>query len=189
MAARETVLGVDFGTVRVGFAIGELPGGLVLPLPTLPYPGTDELLADEVAALAAQREAALVLIGNPVHMDGRESDLSVRVRTLRALVSERCQVPVEVRDERCTSAAAESALREAGIPWWQVESGRLDAMAAMALVRDALLEAHPELALAAAESEIFAGEPLEKSARRRRQEQDRRARTSSRTGKERRRRR
>jgi putative holliday junction resolvase len=140
-----SVLGVDFGTVRIGLALGEIGSGLVLPLPVLANPGTLEDTAARIEEVARGREAAVVVIGNPVHMSGEASEMSARVETLRAALQSRLQVPVILRDERLSSVAAEEQLASAGLKWWQYEKGKIDTLAAMGMVRELLIEIRPEL--------------------------------------------
>lgn len=136
------VLGVDLGTVRVGLALGEPGSGLILPLPTLDHPGSDEALVARLAELARARDVAAVVIGLPLHAGGAESSNSRQATRLRELLTaalgEAC--PVHLQDERWTSAQAETELRELGLRWWQVPKSQVDAMAAMTIVRDWLSE-------------------------------------------------
>ena len=139
------VLGVDFGTVRIGLALGELGSGLVLPLPVLANPGSDEETAARIEEVARGRDAAVVVIGDPVHMSGEASTMSLRVEKLRAALAARLQVPVVLRDERLSSVGAEEQLTSAGLKWWQYEKGKIDTLAAMGIVRELLIEIRPEL--------------------------------------------
>lgn len=140
-----SVLGVDYGTVRIGLALGELGSGLVLPLPVLSNPGTLDEAAARIAEIARGREAALLVLGNPVHMSGEASSMSEKVAKLRDALAAALSVPVILRDERLSSVAAEEQLAAAGLRWWQYEKGKIDTLAAMNLVRELLVELKPEL--------------------------------------------
>jgi putative Holliday junction resolvase len=146
------VLGIDYGTKRVGLALGDPESGLVLALPVLEHPGEDEALVGRLAEIVRERDAAVVLLGDPLHASGEESAMSRRVAAVRAALQERLpDTPVELMDERRTSVEAEATLSAAGLRWWQYEKGRLDAMAAMAIVRDYLFQRDPGLGLHTAE--------------------------------------
>jgi putative Holliday junction resolvase len=140
-----SVLGVDYGTVRIGLAVGELGSGLVLPLPVLANPGSFEATVERIAETARVREAAIVVLGNPVHMSGEESPMSAQVRKLKTALEAHMPIPVVLRDERLSSVQAEEQLKDAGLRWWQYEKGRIDTLAAMNLVRELLVEIKPEL--------------------------------------------
>jgi putative Holliday junction resolvase len=140
-----SILGVDFGTVRIGLALGELGSGLVLPLPVLPNPGSLEETATRIAEIAKGREAAAVVLGDPVHMSGEKSPMSEKVEKLKAALIALLAVPVVTRDERLSSVSAEEQLTSAGMKWWQYEKGKIDTIAAMGLVRELLIEIKPEL--------------------------------------------
>jgi len=140
-----SILGVDFGTVRIGLAVGELGSGLVLPLPVLSNPGTLEQTAERIAEVARGREVAAVVLGNPIHVSGEASAMSAKVGGLKTALATRLSVPVVLRDERYSSVQAEEQLTAAGLKWWQYEKGKVDQLAAMSLVRELLIEIKPEL--------------------------------------------
>jgi putative Holliday junction resolvase len=163
-----SVLGVDYGTVRIGLALGELGSGLVLPLPVLASPVTLEETAERIAEVALGREASVVVLGNPVHMSGDASSMSVKVTKLKELLGARLAIPVVLRDERLSSVQAEEQLKDAGLRWWQYEKGKIDTLAAMGLVRELLIEIKPELGRISEESaEPPTPERREKDQRRR----------------------
>jgi len=72
----------------------------------------------DLAALARQveeREVGLILIGNPMHMSGREGRQSAWVREFADALAERAGLPVRLWDERLTTVQASRVLRESGI--------------------------------------------------------------------------
>lgn len=131
--------------MRIGLALGEIGSGLVLPLPVLSNPGTLDETARSLEEIARGRDAAVVVIGDPVHMSGEASDMSQRVARLRDALAPRLQVPVVLRDERLSSVTAEGQLADAGLRWWQYDKGKIDTLAAMNIVRELLIEIRPEL--------------------------------------------
>ncbi len=139
------MLGIDYGTVRIGLALGELASGLVLPLPVLAHPGSEGEVVARIEEVARGRDAAIVVIGNPLHMSGEASSMSARVAKLRDALAARLAAPVILRDERLSSVAAEEQLSSAGLRWWQYEKGKIDTVAAMNLVRELIVELRPEL--------------------------------------------
>ena len=150
------VLGVDYGTVRIGVAFGDLGSGLVLPLPTVANPGEVKEAAARVAEVVVGRGPKEVVIGEPWHKSGASNPMVELVREFGRALEPLVEVPLVFMDERYTSAAAESTLAAAGLKWWQYDKGHVDAMAAMNLVRDRLRALRPELGL---EAETEQSEP------------------------------
>ncbi|MCU1589482.1 MAG: Holliday junction resolvase RuvX [Frankiales bacterium] len=110
MAPPGVVLAVDVGTVRVGVAASDPRRILASPVETVAAPGHQR-----VAALVADRDAVLVIVGLPTSLSGRAESASADMARawadqLRALV----EVPVELVDERLTTVSATAALRAAG---------------------------------------------------------------------------
>ncbi len=68
-----------------------------------------------LAELARQREAGLFLIGNPMHMSGKEGRQSEWVREFAAALESYTGLPVRFWDERLTSVEAGRVLRSSGI--------------------------------------------------------------------------
>lgn len=61
-------------------------------------------------SLVRRHEVSLVLVGNPVNLDGSEGPQSAKARAFAAAVARRVGVAVELWDERLTSVEAESRL-------------------------------------------------------------------------------
>jgi putative holliday junction resolvase len=120
MARREEILvngrllGVDFGTVRVGLAVSDPDRIIASPIATRERAGAD---ADTVyfrELVAAERIAGLV-VGLPVHLNGREGIKAVEARKFGAWLAEATGLPIVFADERFTTVEAESALWNAGL--------------------------------------------------------------------------
>jgi len=114
MTSSVRVLGVDPGTVRVGLALSDPDGRVATPRRTLEPRGSEDAVR-LVAEVVREEEVACVVVGLPLRLDGGESTASRRARRFADQVREACGVPVELWDERLTTAAAQRALREAGV--------------------------------------------------------------------------
>ncbi len=145
----EVVLGVDYGTKRVGLALGYADSGLAVPIPGLQHAGDPAALAPRLLEVARARDATRVVLGHPVHMSGDASPMSRAVERLREALLAAGELEVELQDERLSSATAEAQLAAAGLRWWQYEKGTIDAVAALGIVREHLHRRYPELALTA----------------------------------------
>jgi len=108
-----TVLAFDFGTRRIGVAVGNTLPRVAHPLPTIAT-GRDEERFAAIAALLGQWQPGMLVVGIPVHADGAAHAMTARARRFAQQLSGRFRLPVELADERWTTQLAESALAEAG---------------------------------------------------------------------------
>ncbi len=105
------ILAIDFGTKRMGLAVSDALGVTAQGLPTLER----TRIADDVAHLSQlveQYSVERVLVGNPISQSGAETAMSQRVAEFVEKLRRRLPCPVELRDERLTSAEANRVLRE-----------------------------------------------------------------------------
>jgi putative Holliday junction resolvase len=111
---RGRLLGVDFGSVRVGLAVSDAERRLASPLAT--YVRRDrERDAGFFRELVRGEEVVEVVVGLPVLGDGREGSKAVEARTFGRWLAEVTGLPVIFWDERFTTVEAESFLRAAGL--------------------------------------------------------------------------
>ncbi len=127
------LLGLDYGRKRIGIAVST-PLGTVHPRKRLER----ETLAEDLAALCALVEetgASAIVIGLPHHMDGKTSDMEREVRAFAAALGAACGLAVFGGDERLTTEAAESALRQTS-KGWRDRKARRDSAAACIVLKD-----------------------------------------------------
>lgn len=134
MSLPGVVLAVDVGTVRVGVAASDPHRILASPVETVPAPGHAR-----VAALVAEREAVLVVVGLPTSLSGRSASASADMARAyaTALAPLVAPVPVELVDERLTTVSATAALRASGRTVRQARAV-VDQAAAVALLQGVL---------------------------------------------------
>ncbi|MCL6452489.1 MAG: Holliday junction resolvase RuvX [Alicyclobacillus sp.] len=108
------ILGVDYGTVRIGIALSD-PTGLIASSLTVIKRRGDEQAVQEVASLAQVHEAAEVVVGLPLHMDGREGEKAQACRQFAARLQDVVDCPVTLYDERLTTVAAQRMLVAADV--------------------------------------------------------------------------
>ena len=106
-----TILAFDFGERYVGVAVGDTETRIANPLLMFQAASGERRLA-EVAALVREWRPERLLVGLPFAMDGREHDMTRRARRFARQLQSRFGLPVELADERLSSAAADEALRE-----------------------------------------------------------------------------
>ena len=113
-AASTTVLAFDFGAKNIGVAVGDLGVGIAHPLVTINAVAKERRYT-AIDALIEEWQPSLLVVGLPAHMDGTEHELSRLARKFARELGARSRLPVELVDERLTSAAAETRLSEAGV--------------------------------------------------------------------------
>ncbi|MEI7888970.1 MAG: Holliday junction resolvase RuvX [Actinomycetes bacterium] len=101
------VVALDHGSARCGVASSDPSGTIVTPLEAIAKPDTPAGM-EAIKDVVQEREAALVIVGLPLSMDGGATEQTNRVQhfaaQLRKLLS---PVDVEVFDERLTTKAAQ----------------------------------------------------------------------------------
>jgi len=127
-------LGVDAGRARVGVAVCDRDGLLATPVITLAR-GSGTI--DELAALAAERDAVEIVVGLPLSMRGDDTVSTADARALAAELSAAVPVPVRLVDERLSTVSAQRALHQSGRT---VRSSRpvIDQVAAVIILQNAL---------------------------------------------------
>ncbi len=109
-----TVLAFDFGTRRIGVAMGNTLTRTAHLLATIDDERTDERFG-AIAALVKEWEPGILVVGLPTHADGIEHDMTQRARRFARQLEGRFQLPVMLVDERWTTQAAQSALSDTGL--------------------------------------------------------------------------
>lgn len=147
---------VDYGRKRIGLAVSDALGITVTGLPTVVRTGTLEDAVDAVARALRERDVAKVVVGLPLHADGRESEMSAEARAFGALVGAALSREVIFVDETLTSWEAEEAVKARGRRLREArERGDVDRAAAVAILSGYLreLESRPPSIAGAAESD------------------------------------
>lgn len=108
------LLGVDYGTVRVGLAISDSERRLASPLATYQRRSMDEDAAF-FRRLAEAEEVAGIVLGLPLHCDGREGHKAVESRAFGDFLAKATGLPTFFWDERFSTIEAENYLLEAGL--------------------------------------------------------------------------
>ena len=113
-AHRARILAIDFGTKRLGLAVSDPLGITAQGLPTRERTSLDDDL-DYLSKLAAEYAVERILVGNPLGQAANETAMSGRAAAFAAKLRKRVGCPVELWDERLTTAQAGRILRESGI--------------------------------------------------------------------------
>lgn len=126
------VLAFDYGTQRIGVAVGQSIIGTASPLPALKAnDGVPNW--DHIAALIKEWQPQRLLVGLPLNMDDSESELSTRARKFANRLHGRFGLAVELWDERLSSFEARGEMLAHGPKIYRdgnFKDGKVDSLSA-----------------------------------------------------------
>jgi putative Holliday junction resolvase len=109
LPARARLLGVDPGTKTLGVAVSDVERRIASPVETIKRvkftPDVERLLA-----IAAKQEAAALIIGLPLNMDGGEGPRAQATRAFARNLAKLTSLPLLFWDERLSTAAVTRSL-------------------------------------------------------------------------------
>jgi len=108
------ILALDLGQQRIGLALSDELGLTAQGLSTLER---RNLRADLAALerLARDQSVDRIVVGEPLHLSGRAGAQAQAARRFAEALTRRTGLPVELWDERLTTAEASRVLRSSGI--------------------------------------------------------------------------
>jgi putative Holliday junction resolvase len=109
-----TLLAFDFGTKRIGIAIGNTILRRATPLVTIDNEKTAARFA-AIAALLNEWQPSVLVVGLPSNDDGTPHELTALCRRFANRLKGRFNLPTILMDERYTSLAASAQLNTEGI--------------------------------------------------------------------------
>lgn len=107
------ILAIDLGTRRIGVALSDPTATIAAPLETI-SPAGERRAAERVADLCRHHGVTLIIVGWPRNMDGSRGPAAQQAEAFAERLRTVAAVPVELWDERLSTAAAERTLIEAG---------------------------------------------------------------------------
>ena len=105
-------MGIDVGTVRIGISLSDPLGITAQPLLVVqskhksPYPRILEIIEEY--------EVTRIVVGNPLQLDGEEGLASRKIARFVEVLQTKTDLPVELWDERLTTAQAERVMISGG---------------------------------------------------------------------------
>ncbi|HEX4469451.1 MAG TPA: Holliday junction resolvase RuvX [Gemmatimonadaceae bacterium] len=134
---RGRLLAVDYGERRIGLAISDPMGIIASPAGFIARRAGKRPPVAEIIRRATALEARGFVVGLPLDENGEDTDRATEVRRFAENLQRRTGLPVELIDERYSTAAALRAIREMGGSTRQ-RKGEVDALAATILLQQAL---------------------------------------------------
>ena len=99
----ETIFAFDFGVKRIGVAMGNTMLRQAEPFKVINAVDNTTRFAD-IQALLDEWKPARLVVGLPMHPDGAEHEMTARARRFANQLNGRFNLPVELVDERYSSA-------------------------------------------------------------------------------------
>jgi len=130
------VMALDVGDKTIGVAVSD---ALLLTAQSRPTIRRKDLTSDveTLRRLAVENEVHEIVVGQPFHMNGKESPQSQKVARFVAELHKFLDLPVIFWDERLTSFEAEQHLEQMGLNWRQRRE-QVDKVAAMIILQNYL---------------------------------------------------
>lgn len=127
-----TVLAFDFGTRRIGVAMGTLELSMAHPLAAIQYDDNQRRFA-AISALVEEWQPVRFIVGCPGVSDATPHPLAPAVQRFARRLRARFALPVDLVEEALSSWAASRRMSEAGIPARE-QKQRIDSMAACVIL-------------------------------------------------------
>ena len=108
------LLGIDYGTVRIGLALSDPTGTLASPLPFLPNQSLQQV-NQALSELIQTHQITALIIGLPRNMDGTYGPSAQKVRDFISQIQKDILLPITPIDERLTTAQASKQLAGIGL--------------------------------------------------------------------------
>jgi len=103
------ILGLDPGEKRIGVAVSDPLGITAQGITVITYSELDEALA-RIEDICSSYSIDKIVVGNPLKMNGSRGSSSDKAAIFAKVLHNRLGLPVEMIDERLTSASAERTL-------------------------------------------------------------------------------
>jgi putative Holliday junction resolvase len=130
------VMALDVGDKSIGVAISD---ALLLTAQARPTLRRKNVKFDVAAlsAMAKENEVHEIVVGHPLHMDGKQSAQSAKVARFVEELRKAVDVPIIFWDERLTTFEAEQHLEKMGLNWRRRRE-QVDKIAAMIILQSYL---------------------------------------------------
>ena len=133
------ILAIDHGEKRIGLAISDPTGTIANPLTVIKHVSRP-IDAAQVATLAAEKEAELIIVGQSFDEDGQPNLAGRRAARFAEALQAQTNLPVELWDESFSTQKARAARIQMGVSRKQ-RTGHLDEIAAT-IILQSYLDAH-----------------------------------------------
>lgn len=103
------IMGIDYGTKRIGVAVSDPSCTMAHPLDTVPV-RPDGSHVEQLGKIARDYGVTRVVVGLPINMDGSVGESAKKATEFSQALHHALNVPVELWDERLTTSEAHDLL-------------------------------------------------------------------------------
>lgn len=111
------ILGIDYGTRRIGVALGDQETRVAVPLEVIRIKKQElrsQEIIKELKKIVKREDVELIVVGLPIRTDGRQSALQKKVEHFIQNLQVALNVIIVTQDERFTSQEVEQVMRNYG---------------------------------------------------------------------------
>ena len=108
------IMGIDYGDARTGLAVCDRMGMLAVGAGCVKCEGMKKTAA-AVAEAAKEKKAEMIVVGNPINMNGSEGPRSEKCRAFAEMLRELTGLEVRLYDERLTTVSAHRFLSDQNV--------------------------------------------------------------------------
>lgn len=141
-------LGFDYGSQRIGVAVGQTLTTSAQPLTTVLVKNQEPDWAS-ISALIKEWQPQVLVVGLPIRADGYDNEITGDIRQFCEQLQNRYQLPVHTIDETLSSVAAAERIfashilrRKHAKMIKYLEKGSIDAVAAQIILESWFTECH-----------------------------------------------
>ena len=137
MERMQRMLGIDYGSKRVGLALSDPLGVIARPLHAVQ---NDKNLIEHLKSVASNENVQLYVVGMPLNLKGEHAQKSKEVEKFIEELRQASGIEVVTWDERFTTTIAQNTMRSMGVKKSvrQKRDGTIDSMAAAVMLQSFL---------------------------------------------------
>ena len=105
------IMAVDYGDSHTGLACCDRTETLASPIGVIDEKNFN-ICAEKVAAMSVEYEAGLIVVGNPLNMNGSAGPRSEMCKSFAELLQNLVEVPVVMWDERSSTVTAHQMMND-----------------------------------------------------------------------------
>ena len=130
----QRILGIDYGSVRVGLSVSDPLGLIAQPIEAF---RNDASLFTNLRQVAARENIALIVVGMPLNLKGQKAQKAEEVQKFIERLKEELGIEILTWDERFTTTIANQTMLAMGTKKKerQKKDGRIDSMASAVMLQ------------------------------------------------------
>jgi putative Holliday junction resolvase len=138
MKIQGNILGLDFGTKRIGVAIGQMITATARPLSVIKA-DKGAPAWDALDKIIKEWQPAALVVGLPLNMDGTKQPITKQAENFAELLRQRYNLPIYMADERLSTREARDHIFQQG-GYRALTANPVDGMAAQIILTSWLEE-------------------------------------------------